>query len=353
VRQTEAGYPRAAAALGQMVLGPVAGQLGKKRLLIVAEGALQYVPFGALPMPVVRGQLSVVSSNRQRTTDYTPLVVEHEVVSLPSASVLAVLRRELAGRNPAPKAVAVLADPVFAQDDGRVKRLKAEKKPTEQPMKPGETGTPVSELERSAREVGVADVGGRFPRLPFSRQEAEEIVALAPAGQWMKAVDFTANKATATSSELGQYRIVHFATHGLLNSEHPELSGIVLSRVDEERKSQDGFLRLHEVYNLDLPAELVVLSACQTALGKEIKGEGLVGLTRGFMYAGAARVVASLWRVDDEATTELMKRFYQGMLREGQRPVAALRAAQVSLWKEKRWRTPYYWAAFVLQGEWK
>jgi CHAT domain-containing protein len=139
----------------------------------------------------------------------------------------------------------------------------------------------------------------------------------------------------------------------LLNSQHPELSGIVLSLVDEQGRSQDGFLRLHEIYNLKLGADLVVLSACQTALGKEIKGEGLVGLTRGFMYAGAPRVVASLWRVPDKATAELMKRFYHGMLAEGLRPAAALRAAQVALWNEKRWREPYYWAAFVLQGEWK
>jgi CHAT domain-containing protein len=169
----------------------------------------------------------------------------------------------------------------------------------------------------------------------------------------MMALDFRANRATATSSELGQYRIVHFATHGLLNSEHPELSGLVLSLVDEQGRPVDGFLRLHEVYNLRLPVELVVLSACQTGLGREVKGEGLVGLTRGFMYAGAARVAASLWKVDDAATMELMGRFYRGMLKEGLRPAAALRAAQLEMWRTKRWREPYYWAAFVLQGEWR
>ena len=155
------------------------------------------------------------------------------------------------------------------------------------------------------------------------------------------------------SGDLGQYRIVHFATHGLINSQHPELSGVVLSLVDEQGRPQDGFLRLHDVYNLKLGADMVVLSACQTALGKEVKGEGLMGLTRGFMYAGAARVVASLWDVKDEATAELMKRFYQGMFRGGLRPSAALRAAQVEMWKEKRWEAPFYWAAFVLQGEWR
>src|SRR5439155_1849068 len=144
------------------------------------------------------------------------------------------------------------------------------------------------------------------------------------------------------------------ATHGLLNSEHPELSGLVLSLVDENGKAQDGFLRMHEIYNLQLPVDLVVLSACQTAIGKEIKGEGLVGLTRGFMYAGAERVVASLWQVDDVATAELMSLFYQGVLKKNLPPATALRAAQVQMWKQKRWQEdPYFWGAFQLQGEWR
>jgi len=146
---------------------------------------------------------------------------------------------------------------------------------------------------------------------------------------------------------------VHFATHSLLNNQHPELSGVVLSLVDEQGEPRDGFLRLHEIYNLKLNADLVVLSSCQTALGKQIKGEGLVGLTRGFMYAGAPRVVASLWKVSDTATAELMRRFYENILNAKLRPAAALRVAQVSLLKEKQWAAPYYWAGFVLQGEWR
>jgi CHAT domain-containing protein len=203
------------------------------------------------------------------------------------------------------------------------------------------------------REVGVLGDRGSIPRLPFSRQEADAILAVAPATASMKALGFTASRTTATSPELQQYRIVHFATHGLLNTEHPELSGLVLSLVDEQGRPQDGFLRLHDLYNLKLPADLVVLSACQTALGKEIKGEGLVGLTRGFMYAGAPRVVASLWRVSDSATAALMTHFYQGVLKQGMRPAAALRAAQLAMLKNKRWQAPYYWAPFVLQGEWR
>jgi CHAT domain-containing protein len=192
-----------------------------------------------------------------------------------------------------------------------------------------------------------------IPRLPFTRREAERILALAPRDDSFKAVDFKASRATVASAGLDQYRYVHFATHGLLDSERPSLSSLLLSLVDEQGRPQDGFLRAHDVYNLKLPAELVTLSACQTGLGKEIKGEGLVGLTRGFMHAGAARVAVSLWNVNDQATSELMARFYQKMLKENQRPAAALRAAQVEMWKQKQWQAPYYWAAFVLQGEWR
>ncbi|MCA1631783.1 MAG: CHAT domain-containing protein, partial [Acidobacteria bacterium] len=186
---------------------------------------------------------------------------------------------------------------------------------------------------------------------------AQAILAVAQGSQSMMAVDFRASRTLVTSSELAQYRVVHFATHGILNSEHPELSGVVLSLVDEQGRPTDGFLRMHEIYNLKFPADLIVLSACQTALGKEIRGEGLVGLTRGFMYAGAPRVMASLWKVDDAATAELMRRFYQSMLKGGLPPAAALRAAQKGMLEQKglqeRWRDPYFWAAFQLQGEWK
>jgi len=157
----------------------------------------------------------------------------------------------------------------------------------------------------------------------------------------------------AKGAELGGYQIVHFATHGLFDSEHPELSAIVLSLVDEEGKQQNGFLRLNDIYGLKLPVELVVLSACNTALGRDVKGEGLVGITRGFIYAGAARVVASLWKVDDDATAEMMHLFYRKMLQENERPAAALRGAQIEMWKRNQWRAPYYWAAFVFQGEWR
>jgi CHAT domain-containing protein len=206
-----------------------------------------------------------------------------------------------------------------------------------------------------AAVVGVrgAGGGGSLPRLPFARREADAIVAAAGVDSAFRAVDFQASRETALSGALEGFRIVHFATHGLLNAKRPELSGLVLSLVDERGRPRDGFLRVRDVYDLRLPADLVVLSACQTALGEDVQGEGLVGLTRGFMHAGAARVVASLWPVDDVATAELMRRLYGRMLREGTRPAAALRDAQMEMAAEAPWRDPYYWAGFVLQGEWR
>jgi CHAT domain-containing protein len=174
-----------------------------------------------------------------------------------------------------------------------------------------------------------------------------------PGREALAALDFKASQATVFSPELRDYRVIHFATHGYLNTERPELSGLVLSLVDERGEPQDGFLSLSEIYNLRLSAELVVLSACQTGLGKQVQGEGLVGLTRGFMYAGAPRVVASLWAVQDRATAVLMGRFYEAMLQRGVRPAAALRAAQLSMQREERWSAPHLWAGFVIQGEWR
>jgi CHAT domain-containing protein/Tfp pilus assembly protein PilF len=356
LEQTDAEYPKASAALSQMLLGPVAAELKNKRLLIVGEGVLQYTPFAALPAPAASEEQSnarvqqaksdvqeLASKNWTVTTDHRPLISDHEIIGLPSASVLGVLRRETAGRKIADKTVALFADPVFDSSDPRV-GLSGKKRATAV-----EEIASTSDVKRSAKESGLQG----FVRLRFSRQEADDIARLIPEGKKLKAVDFAASRAAATSPELEQYAILHFATHALINNQHPELSGIVLSLVDEQGRPQNGFLRLYDIYNLKLGADLVVLSACQTALGKEIKGEGLVGLARGFMYAGAPRVVASLWQIDDRATAELMRRFYKGVSAGGLRPAAALRAAQTSMWGEKRWRAPHYWAAFTLQGEWK
>jgi CHAT domain-containing protein/Tfp pilus assembly protein PilF len=328
--------------LSRLILGPIVPRLKRKRLLIVSDGALQYIPFASLPTP---GTIE-------------PLVIRHEIVNLPSASVLALLRRQETTRTPARKAVAIMADPVFVAKDDRVEMTAAKTHPqppdmTNLSVAPGGDESPLADepsaLDRSAMDL---DIGG-FPRLLFTRREADAIDSIAGKEGVLEALDFDASKSTALSSRLKDYRIIHFATHGLLNNDHPELSGLVFSLVDRQGQAEDGFLRMFDIYNMDLKADLVVLSACQTALGKEIGEEGLVGLTRGFMYAGAPRVVASLWKVDDEATAALMKKFYEGMLHDHQTPAQALRAAQQWMRTQPAWRAPYYWAGFILQGEWR
>lgn len=343
----------AATSLSEMLLSPAAALLGKNRLLIVSDGALHYVPFAALPMPP--SQISRGKPSQAPIASLQPLIVDHEIINLPSALSLAILRREVTGRKPAAKTLAVLADPVFDKDDERVRTNRAGNRPYVQTAVTQDQNANralQTDLLRSVTETAVGNEPIEIQRLPFTRREADQIAALIPRSERKEALDFAASRATATSHELSQYRYVHFATHGFLNSTHPELSGIVLSLVDEGGLEQDGFLRAYEVFNLRLPAEMVVLSGCRTGLGKEIKGEGLVGLSRGFMYAGAARVLVSLWDVSDEASAELMARLYREMLgKEHLRPAAALRAAQIKIWREKQWQAPYYWAAFVLQGE--
>lgn len=328
-----------ARALSRMLLGPVAAYLNRPRVLIVSDGVLDLLAFSALPDP--RTMMS-------DTQTAVPLIAEHELVYLPSASTLALVRGTWKQERRWPKAVRVFADPVFEADDPRIgaaaRTVVASRGSTSHPAEAAEP------LKRALRDIGGLGTAG-VPRLLESRREARDIAALAP--DIDVALDFAANRESAMSATLADYRVIHFATHGIIDNDHPELSGVVLSLFNEKGERQDGFLRLHDIYNLKLPVDLVVLSACSTALGKEIVGEGLIGLVRGFMYAGSRRVLASLWKVDDEATSELMTRFYRALFEKGLAPSAALQAAQVELMKTKRWSHPFYWAGFVLQGEWK
>jgi CHAT domain-containing protein len=278
-----------------------------------------------------------------------PLIVKHEIINLPSASVLAELRRQQIGRRKASMMVAVLADPIFGPTDERLKKL-----PLQKSSSSASSSRWDNDLIRSAKDLELTRGANRYlSRLLYTRNEADAVMAVTPPGKGMLAVDFDASRAVATSPALAKYRIVHFATHGIINNRHPELSGLVLSLVNKQGKPQDGFLKLQDIYSMKLPVDLVVLSGCETGLGEQISGEGLLSLTRGFMYAGAIRVVASLWSVSDVATASLMADFYRAMERDGMRPAAALRVAQIQMWKQKQWSSPYYWAAFQIQGDWK
>ncbi|MET0553357.1 MAG: CHAT domain-containing protein [Vicinamibacteria bacterium] len=307
--------------LGGLLLGAAAGQLGDKRLLVAAADVLQYLPFAALPDP--------------RSPAGAPLLARHEVVQVPSASTAAVIRQEARRAPGTGPLVRVLADPVYERQDPRI------------------AGAVPRRTVASAGPARLALRGGALARLPFSRLEADAIARSAGPGRAESALGFAATRASVMGPALRTPRILHFATHGIVDSAHPARTGIVLSLFDRQGRAQDGFLSLRDVYGLRLSADLVVLSACETALGRDLRGEGLVGLTTGFLHAGARQVVASLWRVDDLATSELMTRFYRRLLREGLGAPAALRAAQLEMAADRRWRDPYFWAGFVVQGDWR
>ncbi len=315
--------------LSEILITPVVNQLNTQRLLIVGDEILQFIPFAALPI---------------HTQPNTPLLFKHEIVTSSSASLIAIQREQLANRPAAAKKIALLADPIFASNDPRLSQISSANNP------------PIIDdlaLARATRSLGLDDAAPQLNRLEYSRLEAEKIAELVPENERLKAVDFDASLNLATDQNLSQYQIIHLATHGLIDPVNPELSGVVLSLFNPQGEFDNGFLRLHDIFNLNLPAELVVLSACQTGLGKEVRGEGLVGLTRGFMYAGARRVVVSLWNVNDLATSQLMTRFYQQMLNDNQQPIVALRQAQLEMWNSGQWQSPYYWGAFTIQGDWR
>ena len=315
-KRTDMEFASAAAELSRLILAPLGPLRTGQRLLIVSDGALNLVPFSALPDPGKAGAY---------------LFSNHEIVRLPSASALATMRQLVATRKERPRqGIAILADPLFGKNDVRA----------------ATTANPES-LQRTLTATDVV-----LSRLPFSQGEAQAIRKVAPAGSRLL-TGAEANRALVMRGDLSNYRIIHFATHGLVNTDEPSLSGLVLSLVDDKGRSQDGFLRLHDIYNLRLNAELVVLSACQTAVGPNVNGEGVMSLSRGFFYAGTPRVISSLWKVDDRATAELMGAFYRNLFVNKVPPAASLRAAQLEMQSGKQFASPYYWAAFELQGEWK
>lgn len=332
--------------LSRMLLGSVAERLDGKRLVVITQGALQLVPFGMLPKPAVPPAHKMSSK---------PLVVDHEVVSLPSASILRLLRRKASRPPAALKTIAVLADPVFTEDDPRIR-------PT-----PGRvTASARSEYKRvparsavarvdDVREVAGGRVSGKdFRRLPGTRWEAQQIISLVPKDDGFMALDFSASRDTAMSEALSQYRIIHFATHAFVDDANPALSKIVFSQFDSMGRPQNGDLTLADIHKLRLQADLVVLSACRTALGADTKGEGLIGLTGGFMHSEVPRILVSLWPISDSVTAEMMARIYRKMLgKQKMSPAAALREVQIEMWKDARWNTAYFWAPFVIHGEWR
>lgn len=329
-------WPQQARELSQILLGPVFPRLGNQKLLLATQGALQYLPFEILPVPVAQ-------ANGQ--TEWMPLIKTNQIARTPSVSTLIAIRSEMDHAASPDNVVAIIADPVFSRNDERVENASL--------SAPAIASAAGRENTGGSPEKVLTDLqrGGALGRLTHSGEEADAIVAAAPRGTTMDARGFDATSERVMSPDLRKYQILHFATHGYLDSEHPESSGIVLTLVDRNGAPMNGLMPLYDIYNLDLAAELTVLSACQTALGKDVKGEGFVGLTHSFIAAGSKSVVASLWKVDDRATAALMTEFYNALLREGMPTAAALRAAKLKMMQDKRWNAPYYWAGFVLQGE--
>ena len=325
VRQADRQYQNYSRELSQILLEPVASFLTRKRLVVVPDGFLRYIPFTALPLPESAG---------------TP-GGEFEISYLPSASILKPLRADLRRHPAATELAAIFADPVF---DSRDPRLVSHKHLT------GGPNSQTAALAHALRDVELGSKG--ISRLPASRTEASAIAEALSAPDIFMALDFKASRDAVISTDLGRYRYIHFATHGILDAKNPELSGLILSMVKADGKPVDGYLRLKDIYQLKLAADMVVLSSCNSALGRDMNSEGIIGLTRAFLYAGSKRVVSSLWKVDDTATAELMKRFYR-RLRSGDTPAAALRRAQSELSRVPGWESPFYWAAFILQGEYK
>ena len=316
--------------LSRMVVGPVADQL-RSRLIVVADGALNYIPFQVLPAPL----------------SDEPLVASHEVVNVPSASILGQLRLETERRGHPTEVLAAFGDPVFASNYAQ-----SVGRPSNEHIAAVETSEAArwQHALRDIEPVGDKIDPSSIQPLFYSKLELAHLREIAGPKSFV-ATGFEASRERLEQTDLTKYAILHFATHGILDPKRPENSGLFLSMVDRNGRGQNGFIGLQDIYRLHAPVDLVVLSACRTGLGKDVRGEGLIGLTRGFMYAGASSVLASLWKVDDEATAELMKRFYANALQQRMTPAAALRAAQNSIRQEPEWRSPHFWAAFTLQGE--
>ncbi len=339
-------FVAAANALYKAALEPAGSVIGDKRLLVVADGALNYVPFEAL----------VKTTDGADYSSLSYLIKTNEIVYAPSGSVVAAIRQQ-GGSSPtvregsrAGKNILLIADPIFNSNDPRLKGNSAV-------QATGEARGLGLGLESAINDVtdsSAPAVGLQLARLTGTRTEAEEIAKTARTGGgqpdlWM---DLNASEDNVHNRDISNYRVIHFATHGLLDAQRPQFTGVVLSLVGN--KANDGFLRTDEIFNLRMSPALVMLSACETGLGKEKRGEGVIGLTRAFMYAGAPTVGVTLWSVADKSTADLMTDFYKRFLGPGAVPASsAMRNAQLSMISARKYSAPFYWAPFVLVGDWK
>ncbi|MGH9397758.1 MAG: CHAT domain-containing protein, partial [Terriglobia bacterium] len=335
--------------LGDLLLSPVLKMPGVQSLYIVPDGPLWSLPFPALrirtsthgrskqsayTIPVRKhGGSDASRQPRAGATEYA--IARFGMVEEPSASVLLSLMRRRSKIESTPR-VAIFADPVYTANDPRVSGHGQHGEGVENP----------AAITRWVTEAGMA----RLPRLAGSRQEALGIAALAGPGDAVLHMGFNAQPAIVRHTDWNRYTIAHFATHAMINAAHPAFSGIVLTMVNRHGVPEDGVLWLNQIYSLRMPVSLVVLSGCRTAAGRDIPGEGIAGLSRAFFFAGASRVMGSLWSVEDRETPVLMEGFYRKLLVRRLAAAASLRAAQIQMTTTKNWGAPYFWAGFVLEG---
>lgn len=326
INEIENNYRIESKELSSNLFGQIADKLSNKRLIIVPDGKLHYFPVSALPLP-------------NSETD-APILLTNETVYEPSAQTLLLLEKSRNQPLNTAKNLLIFSDPIFTGDDVR---FSAENKPVEN------ANTETS----SANKFRFVESLKSLSRLTASKDESDSIINIVGVSNADNFSGFSANREKLLNIKTNNYKIIHFATHGLAIEEHPELSGIVLSRFDEKGQKIDEFFRIHDIYGLNLNADLVVLSACETGIGKEVKGEGLMSLNNAFLQTGAKSVMASLWKVEDNATLELMKTFYGAMVNENLTPPQALRQAQIKLRQNPQYQSPFYWAAFTVQGDFK
>ncbi len=320
VSLAEQRYSAAAAELSRDLFGRAAEKLINKKLMVSPDGRLGYLPLGALPFP--------------NSESGEPMVTTNDIVYAPSASILLLLKTaDNASRAKPSKDLIVFADPVFSNSDERL----------------GTGGEDQNIFQGSFALMRSAASIKALGRLPASQAEAISVSGIIRNSTVVSG--FSANRERVLSADLGDYKVVHFATHGIFDEMHPDLSGILLSLYDAKGNPSEGFIRAQDIYGLDLNADLVVLSACNTGVGKEVRGEGIVSLNAAFLQSGARSVVSTLWKVDDHATEKLMREFYSALAVGDLTPGQALRHAQLNMTQDVRYRSPYYWAAFTLHGD--
>jgi CHAT domain-containing protein len=310
--QNNAAWHKQADELAKLVFAPVLAHTRKRHFVVIGDGELQRVPFALFD-----------AKN------------EYDFVYLPSLATLAQLRLRAPSET---KSIAIIADPVLQASDPRIATHADAKSPA-----------PNDVLNSAGSDVGI----GAFVRLAHAQEEASAIASLLrPSDVWI-ASGFDANRQKINAVDWTRYGIAHFATHALIDLRHPELSGVVLSLFDSDGKDVDGFLRSTDIFRLRMPVDLVVLSVCDSTREIGRGAEGIFGLSRAFFYAGARKLLVSLWSVDDRASAQLMTAFYRHLLAQHELPSVALASAQAEMRKDVRWENPYYWAGFAIQGDWR